>query len=296
VLLGRALSWRGRSRLLVAAFFLETAVVATGTSTFVLIHAAAVLFFPMVAWRDLLEQDQRDSDQSDRDERKPHDNVATHILASLKEMATDEQPPAYCLYLRPFRFTSSLSVQSTESSFNSGMGGFSRPSHIDIETLFAKQFDPKIRFVALGRITEKPPSSGSARRVYLDDAEWWADFVLLVKAAAFIVVMPDPSDYCVCEASWLRAEQLLSKCIFYMRGSVRMGEIWYELEWNKSAERFEEIGIILPQYNPAGAIFTLDSTGAVREFFTLDFTRTLFRSQRLRDRLMQLGGPVRNFV
>ena len=168
-----------------------------------------------------------------------------------------------------------------------------QPLHIDIETLLEGQFERKLKFVGLGRITEKPPSGGSARRVYLDDAEWWSDFVLLAEGATLIVVMPDPSDHCVREASWLRTEKLLSKCIFYMRGSVRRGEGWYEPEWNKSVERFREVGIMLPAYNAAGAIFTLYLSGTTKKIVTLDFTKTFFRIWRLRDRLRQLGEPVR---
>ena len=161
---------------------------------------------------------------------------------------------------------------------------------------FSEQFARKLEFVALGHPTEKPPSSGSARRVYLDDAEWWPDFVRLAEGATLIVVMPDPSDHCVREASWLRAEQLFSICIFYMRGSVYRGENWYEPEWNKAVERFREVGILLPRYDPAGAIFTLDLAGTVRKFARLDFPKAFSKSKRLRDRLMQLGEPVSGYV
>ena len=257
--------------------------------------AGAVIFLPMVVWNDLLEQDQRDWQQDEHVRRKPHDSVATTILASLRHQSAHETDctgplwftEEYCLFLRPFRMTGSLNVQSSTPS-SLGMANNQRPLHIDIETLLAKQFEPQLRFVALGRTLEQPPTGGSARRVYLADEKWWDDLVILSNSASVIVIIPDASKQCVREASWLEAQKLLTKCIFYMPGSIR-GDSNFEPEWNEAIETFQEIGISLPPYNPAGALFTLDLGGYVGRFVTTDFTRTLFRGKRLRDRLIEVG-------
>jgi hypothetical protein len=222
-------------------------------------------------------------------------------LGGVTTAESRQQLPAYCVYLRPFRFTGQLSVEYTEA-FNLSRRDWSSPwgawrpveQDVDIETLLRNRFEPKLKFIGFGHIAE--PSSGCARRVYLDDAKWWPEFVTLAEGATLIVVMPDPSDNCVREASWLRTEQLFGKCIFYMRGSVRRGETWYEPEWNKAVERFREVGIWLPQYNPAGAIFTLHLAGTVKKLVALDFTKAVYKSNRLRDRLMLLGQPVSSYV
>jgi hypothetical protein len=50
-----------------------------------------------------------------------------------------QQLPAYCLYLRPFRFTGSLSVQHTDPTYHMHFGNYGTQSkHIDIETLFLR--------------------------------------------------------------------------------------------------------------------------------------------------------------
>jgi hypothetical protein len=252
------------------------------------------------AWWDSIVQEHRQEEEAKREERIG-DTVATDILDS-----------PYCLFLRPFRLTGRFSCQARDPfSFCSTLrhdpfsGGFWQPVEpdVDIETLLKHRL--KLNFMALGHITEPSRSSVTtwiddppprALRLYLDNAKWWPDFVTLAEGATLIVVVPDASDNCVREVNWLRTEELLSKCLFYMRGSVRRFDTWYEPEWNKAVERFREVGIWLPQYNPAGAIFTLHLAGTVKKLVTLDFTKAVYKSNSLRDRLMLLGEPVSSYV
>jgi hypothetical protein len=206
---------------------------------------------------------------------------ANVVASGILELARRDQPlPKYSLYLRPFKSTGHTTVRP-RYFYSHPLGGEDDLPAVELESALVYAFRKMYPLVALGH--SKETLLMGAPRVYADDDEWWTDFILLAKGAAFIVITPGPDESVIREITWLKKNTHIHKCIFVMPPHS------YERAWDWAAVKLALVGLTIPPYNVKGAIFLLGRTSKVKSLAVLDITVASSPEDIIATRLKELG-------
>lgn len=222
-------------------------------------------------------------------ERERRNRRAEQLYEAQFESSDDAPTSGFSLYLRPFTATGTLDTQ--------GKGQETEP--LDFETILARAVKPHSQLLALSRPSEAEVVG--AGRVFLPDSGWWVRFQELAGKATLIFLLPATSPGSLQEIIWLFEQGLLTKCIFVMPETpsgkgwqvtvnipksfsiTTSHEIDHSQSWKQAALAIEkETGIRLPEYNPEGALFSLNADGTVRQIQRLELAGTFRRIRKVR--------------
>jgi len=209
--------------------------------------------------------------------QRRRDQVAAQIVQTVNER--DAGVPKFALFLRPFQSTDHLPAQPLPPSL--GGGGESFPTHLDVESLLARALRKECPLIALGREGEMQEGAG---RATVSEHDWQDVIARLAHHAAFLVIVPSAHRGTLWELARLVRLELLGKTLFLMPEQLREAPsgVWYTTEddrlfdagvrqysasehqydfaaeWAAASASAQPLGIHLPPYAPAGALFVMD--------------------------------------
>jgi hypothetical protein len=219
---------------------------------------------------------------------------ARALSSRLLDMDPNDRP-RFALYLRRFSTTGTLDTQQISE----------HADPLDFETVLSQAVRPELHLLGLNR--EGAPEVVGADYLFGADEAWEANFVRLAGAASFIVLLPPDRGSTLKEIQWLVDSRLLGKTVFVMPETVVPGGfqayasgpefplkvttervIDHSHEWEAAREAARAIGLALPPYDVAGAVFTLDQSGSVRARAPLALSRSLLKVLALRRALAKV--------
>ena len=210
-------------------------------------------------------------------EQRRRDRAAEALLADVADPRVEVRP--FSLYLRPFASTDRLPAQPVPD--DDLAAGDSFPTHLDVESLLARGLRKDCPLIALGREGEMREGAG---RVRVADDRWRDAVAHLAARATFQVIVPSANPGTLWELERLVRDEHLAKTLFVMPEELSQAPsgVWttteddrpfdagvrryrgedhvYDFagEWAAATERAEPLGIHLPPYARAGALFVLD--------------------------------------
>ncbi|EJM69334.1 hypothetical protein PMI29_01957 [Pseudomonas sp. GM49] len=201
----------------------------------------------------------------------------------------------FALYLRPFSTTDRFSFYGLSTKW----GG------VDLESLIAYACKPWGLLLGLGREGD----AVGAGKLYSSDEEWEKKFAQLSDKASAIVVVPGVGRGSLFEIEWIIQHGLLDKTTFLMPPStlLRMPgrSRWASssnqelleqndaLNWVNVSVHLKPLGILLPPYDPEGAV--IQFYGSKGHFSQQTLGRDVPSiKQVLRDRVSQPDGRQRH--
>jgi hypothetical protein len=239
-----------------------------------------------------------------RREQRRKDRFAERALVRVNE--TDATTPMFALYLRPFGSTDRL-----EAQVDSDPGAVA--AHLDAEALLARALRKECPLVALGRPGEVVEGAG---RIEASEGDWKDTITALAACASFQIILPSSHAGTFWELERIARCGQLGKTLFFMPESLGKppsgvvsttesdglfgsGVRSYDparhsydrrAEWVKARESGESLGLHLPPWAPAGAMFVLDpATGSVSRAAPLALATLARRPWYLRAAIHHLG-------
>lgn len=161
-------------------------------------------------------------------------------------VVTGVTPPFFSLYLRPFESTGKLTVKNPAGDLPVPSSTYT-PTHHELEQQLAIAFRKEAPLVALGRLDEYE----GAARIATTDKDWVHLVERLMPAAMRLLVVPSHHKGTRDEIALVIANRFLNKTIFIMPPQTDPAE------WSRTADTLKELGVALPQYDAAGAVFRL---------------------------------------
>jgi hypothetical protein len=198
------------------------------------------------------------------------DHEAASILASIEgSSGTSER---FALYLRPFTATKNIPTSLPGSYYtDSKFDGL-----IDFEAILEDAQPDATPLIALGH----PNETYGAGRLTSEDETWKTKIIELMQGAKTIYVIPSEHAGTLWEISHMQKTQLIRKCIFIMPPTG--AAIWRKEEekdwtydepfvdepsqWSTTRNALQAVGITLPEYDKAGAMFTITESGEVNSY------------------------------
>ena len=175
----------------------------------------------------------------------------------------------FFVYLRSFETTGKL-----RPPFFFSLAVLQRLQTNELESFLALGLEKAGLLLGLGR----PGENVGAARIRVADAEWQADIQQLISHAAGILLIPSAHAGTRWEIQHLKEQKLLSKTIFIMPPANRQFD-WL-LRWKQASASLLDLSITLPEYQPRGLLFTIDSAGQLNDarMFPLFYRRSLTKS------------------
>lgn len=167
------------------------------------------------------------------------------------EIHKDPSLKNYTLYLRSFKYSDKLPIQiqwgvkypllSKLLYYKLGMR-----LNNDLEANLAYALDTTFPLVSIGNTL----NIGSGKPVV--HKKWQVEFAKLVKYTKTIFIVPFYTESTFWEISTLIKNNLIEICVFIMPPGKKK-------EWQKSINEYKKIGLLLPEYQKNGLVFTYDS-------------------------------------
>ncbi len=104
-------------------------------------------------------------------------------------------------------------------------------------------------------------------QVQVPDESWQKEFQSLARAARLVVAMPLVTEFMELEVTHLQEEGLLSKCLFIMPPEAYFGK--GKFDWEKVREVYGRHELEFPEQDIDGMIFTLASSGSLKQTLPL---------------------------
>ncbi|MEV5936848.1 hypothetical protein AB0L56_30075 [Streptomyces sp. NPDC052079] len=242
---------------------------------------------------------------SKRDVWRDQERRNVEASKTLKRIEAGEPHAAITLYLRAFMTEDRFSAQPLLR----GVSLASPNDHLDLEELLRRALYPQSQLVGVGN---RGAMSGSAQ-VRAQSADWKKLVDLLIREAELIVIVPSAQPGTFWELQRIRHHRKLHKTILIMpehyAKSPRMeyAENQYfgkpcirrtnpgthilnhEHEWLRVTIEAAKVGVRLPQYQRAGAAFTLGEDGGVSKLLPLNIIPHARRKRRLQWLIAELG-------
>ena len=153
---------------------------------------------------------------------------------------------------------------------------------IDLEELFACAMD-RACLVALGN--PDPERFGPGRAVTTDE-NWRAVLRGLAMEAQMLLVLPVYTQGTSWEIEWAVANKFLHKTCFVMPPSLGTETTWWADNWQDLRKWAVRLGLSVPEYSSAGAVFRLTTGGQCDELDFKDVYDTTDLKMRLLYRLL----------
>lgn len=179
------------------------------------------------------------------------------VTQTTEEQGAKNVTGGFFLYLRPFESTNAYRLSDAHLTLFS-WELYERDGFDDIERLLARALRPTGKFVALG----KPGEHRGALRILTTENEWQSEVTRLAESAQLIILMPSHKPGTLWEIALLKKRCLFGKTICVMPPSDNSNYVTDEpnvqAEWSKTQTECSRMGIPLPEYSPAGALFSVD--------------------------------------
>lgn len=175
--------------------------------------------------------------------RAERERYKAHIINCVSNGVT---PPFFSLYLRPFESTGKMTMKNPAAGHRVPSSTFTATHH-ELEQQLAIAFRKEAPLIALGQ----PGEYEGAARIPSTDEDWMDLVKLLMPAAMRLLVVPSHHKGTRDEVELIIANRFLNKTIFVMPPESDAAE------WAKTAEALKVLGVMLPPYDKAGAVFRL---------------------------------------
>jgi hypothetical protein len=130
---------------------------------------------------------------------------------------------------------------------------------VDLEELLACMLD-RSPLIALGDTDLERFGPGRAKS---NDENWREVLRALAVEAQMLLVIPAPTAGTSWEIEWVDTNKFLHKTCFVMPPPGAGQESWWADNWRQLREWSVRLGVVLPEYTPAGCIFRLTSEGLI---------------------------------
>lgn len=215
-------------------------------------------------------------------DQKRRDAFARRLVAANKR--SEGETSRFTLYLRPFISTGKLPAQALPNELDL----WKDLRHFDLEAHLARSLRKHSPLIAPGRPGEVTEGPGRAE---LQEDEWKPVVMRLAERSTLLIFVPLAYEGTLWELCLIRDLGFYNKTLFIMPGCAyslpngiiarretfgvidevvqvhsvpALATLDIAEEWGRAVQRAREIGIELPRYTPAGALFMLTSeTGRV---------------------------------
>lgn len=198
-----------------------------------------------------------------------NDSAAQAVLNNV--LSNKPAGPKFFVYLRSFETTGKL-----RPPFFFSVAVLQRLQTNELESFLALGLEKEGLLLGLGR----PGENVGAARIKVADSDWQADIQQLISYAGGILLIPSAHEGTRWEIQHLKEQNLLSKTVFIMPPANRQFD--WPLRWKQASESLRGLSIVLPEYQPRGLLFTIDSAGHLKDarMFPLFYRRSLRKSVR----------------
>jgi hypothetical protein len=193
--------------------------------------------------------------------KRVHQRKRDDRAAAILDQAYRGETGPYCLYLRSFKTTGKMGVESLDARFGVGGSDQELDKIVDFEGLLAEAMEPIAPLVALGL----PGEQFGVGRVQSSDDRWKQDITTLAEHAMLLIVLPSERPGTQWEIEWVQKNRYLHKSIFIMPPeSFSVWTSWQQI-WDSMCLQVREKGISLPMYDKGGLLFTIGGNGEIIE-------------------------------
>lgn len=209
--------------------------------------------------------------------------IAQHIV-NHKNAETSSAP--FVLLLRSFSRRSGYSIEESGQVLLAGTPEIAYEQHLVIS--FLGNLDLSLRkhgltIVVIGQNNLSLPERHHVLIVECPDDLWQANLRILACNAKAILLIPETTNSVAEEIDYVKRHGLLGRTMLLMPPvNEQTKHVWWVQEINfqrteQRDQRWEQVkeflgdrGVVLPPYDPAGALFTVGESGGALKIVTLD--------------------------